>query len=251
MPTIDFQSIPSGISPSEERIDQMHRSATELSQAFSRRLAKIMETFDEARQRYNADAEGLTASATDPADRRLIQQIAKQRLAQQVLDFRMNLVRSSEPERADMLRQLKALADEAEQVAALHASPVQFLGRFALGDSRRLNIQQTLAEAGPTELESAARQAIMTNDLPMAAAVVTVVDRRPKDRRPFSAADFAARVVGIVHADILRKLKAVDVAFQSAFAAEREFVRGKPDPHTNIALALARQGLAQAEGAGA
>jgi len=248
MATIDFQSVPSGINLSQERIDELHRRATETAQAFARRLEKIMATFAEAKLRYSSDAEGLIASASDPEQRRVVQQLAKQQLAQRVLDFRLTLVQSSEPERADMLRQLKAFAEEAEQLAAIHASPVQFLGRMSLGESRRLNIQQTLAEAGPVELEAAARQAIMTNDLPMAAAVVTVVDRRVKDRRPFSAADFAARVVGITHADIMRKLGAVELAFKSAFAAEREFVRGKPDPLTNVSLALARRDLGAAKG---
>ena len=99
----------------------------------------------------------------------------------------------SNHQRADMLRQLSANAEEAKQLAELHGSPVQMLGRMALGDTRRLNIQQTLAEAGPVELEAASRLAIMTGDLAMAAAVVTVVDRRGKDRRPFSAGEFACR----------------------------------------------------------
>ena len=114
-----------------------------------------METFNEARQRYSQDAETLVASATDPETRKAAQQLAKQQLANRVIAFQKTLVQSSEPERADMLRQLKAWSDEADQLAELYGSPVQFLGRMALGDTRRLNVQLTLAEAGPVELESA------------------------------------------------------------------------------------------------
>lgn len=244
MVAIDFNNIPSGIQPTQERIDELHRRAIETGQAFARRLATLMETFGEARDRYSREADSLVASASDPETRRAAQQLAKQRLAQQVLDYRHTLAKSSEWERADMLRQLKGFADEAEQLAQLHASPAQFLGRLALGDSRRLNVQLTLAEAGPLELEAAARLAIITGDLPMAAAIVTVVDRRPRDRRPFSVGDFATRVLGDKYTEIAKKLAEVQLAFKTAFAAEREFVRGKPDPLTNISLAVARRGLA-------
>lgn len=244
MVAIDFNNIPSGIQPTQERIDQLHQRAIETGQAFARRLESLMQTFGEARDRYGREADGLVASASDPDTRRAAQQLAKQRLAQQVLDFRLTLAKASESERADMLRQLKAFADEADQLAHLHATPAQFLGRLALGDTRRMNIQLTLAEAGPMELEAAARLAIVTDDLPMAAAIVTVVDRRGRDRRPFSVGDFAARMVGEKHSEIARKLAEVQLAFKTAFAAEREFVRGKPDPLTNISLAVARRGLA-------
>jgi hypothetical protein len=244
--SIDFQSIPSGIPQGPEHIDHLYSRSTETAQAFARRIEKIMETMGEARQRYSEDAEALVASASDADTRKAAQTLAKHQLANRVIAFQKTLVESSEPERADMLRMLKSWSDEADQLLELYASPVQFLGRMALGDTRRLNVQLTLAEAGPVELESAARQAIMTNDVPMAAAIVTVVDRRGKDRRPFSAGDFAARVVGVAHAEITGKLKAVQHAFRSAFAAEREFTRGKIDPLSNISLALARRGLPDA-----
>ena len=246
MNEIDFNSIPSDLTPSPERIDEMHRNATDLPLAFSRRIESLIATFAEARDRYSRDAETFAEGAgTDATEKRVAQQLAKRRLAQQVSNFRMTLVQSSEAERADMLRQLNTLAEDAAHFAALHATPVQYLGRFALGDSRRLGIQQTLEQAGPVELENAARLAIMSNDLRMAAAIVTVVDRRGRDRRPFNPMDFAARVVGVEHAEIAAKLTAIQVAAQGAFAAEREFIRGKPDPLTNVSLALTRRGLAK------
>jgi hypothetical protein len=245
MTPIDFQSIPSGLTLTPERIDELHRRSAETAQAFTRRLGHITQALDEARARFEREADELVASAPDPESRRAAQQMAKNRLAKQVGEFRRTLVASSETDRNDMLRQLNAWAEEATQLAALHATPVQHLGGLALGDSRRLYIQQTLAEAGPVELERAARAAIMTNDLPMAAAIVTVVDRRPRDRRPgFSPADFAARVVGVQHAEITGKLAAVQLAFKSSLTGNREFERGRPDPHANLALAVARRAAA-------
>ena len=200
-----------------------------------------METFTEARQRYSREADALVSSATEPETKRTAEQLARQRLVRQLGEFRRTLVQSSEDERSDMLRILKSAADEAKQLASLYSSPVAFLSRMALGETRRLNLQQTLAEAGPVELEGAARQAIFSNDLPLAAAVATVVDRRPKDRRPFAAGDFAARMVGATHTELMRKLKAVRFAFEVAYAAEKEFVSGKVDPLRSVSLAIGRR----------
>ena len=95
---------------------------------------------------------------------------------------------------------------------------------------------------------TAAVTAIATNDLPLAAAIVTVVDRRPRDRRPFSVADFAERVWGVQHAEVTAKLKGVIHAYKTAMAADREFARGKADPITNLSLALAEKAIAEAAG---
>jgi hypothetical protein len=64
----------------------------------------------------------------------------------------------------------------------------------------------------------------------LAAAVATVVDRRPSGRRPFSVAAFAERVWGAQYAEVTAKLKGVLLAERTARAANDEFVRGKADP---------------------
>ena len=43
------------------------------------------------------------------------------------------------------------------------------------------------------------------------------------------------------------KLEGVQLAYKSAVAADREFVRGKADGITNLSLALSRQAIAEAE----
>ncbi|MBD3805352.1 MAG: hypothetical protein IE919_19275, partial [Thioclava sp.] len=122
------------------------------------------------------------------------------------------------------------------------------LGRVGLGDPKRTQYQLQLEGAGPVEMETAARTAIMTGDLVLGAAIATVIDRRPKDRRPFAVQAFAERVVGEVWKRMTAKLEGVQLAYKSALAADREFVRGKADGITNLSLALSRQAIDEAAG---
>ena len=107
---------------------------------------------------------------------------------------------------------------------------------------------EQLEGAGPVEMETAARQAIMTGDLVLSSAIATVVDRRPKDRRPFAVKAFVDRVIGPVWERVNMKLEGVQLSFKSALAADREFVRGQADPLMNLSVALSQKAMAEAEG---
>lgn len=162
-------------------------------------------------------------------------------MANKINELRRNLVASSEAERSAMLKALKGYADEAAAIQAICMTPTMLLGRVALGDPKRTQYMQQLDGAGPVEMETAARQAIMTGDLVLASAIATVVDRRPKDRRPFTVQAFAERVIGPIWGRMNTKLEGVQLSFKSALAADREFVRGQADPLMNLSLALSQQ----------
>ena len=93
---------------------------------------------------------------------------------------------------------------------------------MSLGRPRRLGRCPAHAVPGaarrrsPVELEAAEITAIATGDMSLAAAVATLVDRRPSDRRPFSVAAFAVRVWGAQHAEVTAKLKGVLLAEHTA-----------------------------------
>ncbi len=107
-----------------------------------------------------------------------------------------------------------------------------------------------LEGAGPVELETAARTAVMSGDMVLASAIITVIDRRPRDRRPFPPADLATRIVGEVWKRISAKLDGVQLAHKSAVAADREFVRGKADPIASLSLQLSQRAIDEAAGEG-
>ena len=83
--------------------------------------------------------------------------------------------------------------------------------------------------------------------MPLAAAVATVVDRRPSDRRPFSVAAFAEGV-GRAARRSHGQAQGVLLAERTARAANDEFVRGKADPIANLSNQLAARAIAEASG---
>lgn len=57
-------------------------------------------------------------------------------------------------------------------------------------------------------------------------------------------------MLGEVWKRMTAKLEGVQLAYKSAVAADREFVRGKADGMINLSLALSRQAIAEAAGDG-
>ncbi|WP_121358281.1 hypothetical protein [Pseudomonas aeruginosa] len=246
MATIDFNTVPKGVTLNEERAQYLSDRAAETATAFSRKIEKLQNTVMDARNNYTREAEEFITSAS-PEDRATARAFAKKNAANKAANIHRQLIASSEAERAAILKGLQAYADEAAAIQAVYTSPATMLGRVGLGDPKRTQYQLQLEGAGPVEMETAARTAIMTGDLVLGAAIATVIDRRPKDRRPFAVQAFAERVVGEVWKRMTAKLEGVQLAYKSAVAADREFVRGKADGITNLSLALSQQAITEAE----
>ena len=85
--------------------------------------------------------------------------------------------------------------------------------------------------------------AVLTTDIALASAAMIVVDRKSRDRRQFPIADLAERMIGPLFKDVDKKLKAVQLAYGDALAADQEFTRGGPPPTARIASYLAHRAL--------
>ena len=247
MPNVNFKTIPSDVPFTVENIDRLASRAAELAAAFGARIANIQRQVADARERFSREADEIVRE-TEPASRPVAKQFAKTQLASRIAKFRDNIVPASKASREELLAPLAKVAADAAFLLTLCQSPAQMLGRVALGDARRTQYPTQLEGAGPVELETAAITAIATGDMPLAAAVATVVDRRPSDRRPFSVAAFAERVWGAQHAEVTAKLKGVLLAERTARAANDQFVRGKADPIANLSNQLAARAIAEASG---
>ncbi|MEX6504695.1 hypothetical protein [Pseudomonas zhanjiangensis] len=246
MATIDFNTVPRVELLNEERAQYLSDRAAETATAFSRKIEKLQATALEARDKYSREADDIIASAASE-DRAAARAFAKKAAANKAANIHRNLIASSEADRAAMLKGLQDYAAEAAAIACVYASPATMLGRVALGDPKRTHLMQQLEGAGPVELETAARTAIMTGDLVLGAAIATVIDRRPRDRRPFCVQAFAERLLGEIWKRMTDKLEGVQLAYKSAVAADREFVRGKADGITNLSLALSRQAITEVD----
>lgn len=244
---VNFKTVPTDVPLSAENVDRIAARAAELATAFKTRIDKLQATFAEARDRYSREADTIVAEA-GPEHRATAKQFAKQQEASKIAKYRITLAESSRPQREEVLRPLAKLAADAEFLLTLNQSPAQALCRVALGDPRRTHYLQQLETAGDVELTTAAVTAIATNDLPLAAAVATICDRRPSSRRPFAVGEFAERVWGRQHAEVVTKLKGAILAHKTSVAADAEFVRGKGDSLTNLSLQLAQRAIDQATG---
>jgi len=247
MPGVNFKTIPTDVPLTVENIDRLAARASELATAFAARIRSIQTQFTEARERYSREAQEIVRD-TEPGGRAVAKQFAKRQQASRLAKFRITIAESSHNSREELLRPLAKLAADAAFLMTLCNSPAQMLGRVALGENKRTQYQTQLEGAGPVELETAAVTAIATGDVVLAAAIVTVVDRRPLDRRPFSVAAFAERMWGEQHSNITAKLKGVMLAQRTALAANNEFVRGKADPLMNLSNQLAARAIAEASG---
>jgi len=244
---INFKTVPTGVPVTDERVNTLSSTAAELATAFGRKLDKLLSLIGEARQKFSEEAEEMVKGSPIES-RATARQLAKKTLANKAAKMHRELVDSSAAERRTMLERLKQYAKEAQALADVLNSPVTLLIRIGQGEPRKTQLMLQLSEAGPTELEAAARTAIMGGDIVLASAVATVVDRLPRDRRPFSVADFASRVIGLQYEQLSTKLEAVMTASVNSEAANREFQRNQANPVTSVARALRNKQLAEAWG---
>jgi hypothetical protein len=245
MATVDFSTIPTDVPLTVENIDRLSLRAAELAMAFANRIGSIEQQIGEARDRFSREAEEIVRE-TEPANRNVARQFAKQQAATRIIKFKTNIEVSSRAQREEILRPLARLAEDAKFLLSLCHSPAQMLGRVALGETKRTQYQLQLEGAGPVELETAAITAIATEDVVLCAAIVTVIDRRPTNRRPFTAAAFAERAYGATHRQVHAKLQGVILAEKTARAANAEFIRGRADPIMNLSNQLAARAIAEA-----
>lgn len=243
---VNFDLIPSGIEFDHENILSLSTRATETSTAFATKIAKLQEKFTEIRDSYSKESDQAIAN-TEIANRSITRKVVKDQEAKKVMEKHRALVADSDSERWAMLKALKEYSDEAQHIQGIHKNPTMFLGGFGMAEPKRLHYQNLLAEAGPAELETAARRAIMTDDMFLSAAIATVIDRRPRDRRPFTVASFAERVVGKQWLKLNKIMNGVQLAYETAFAANKEFERGKADPIANISIALSQRAIEESE----
>lgn len=114
--------------------------------------------------------------------------------------------------------------------------------------ARRTQFLMQLEGAGPVELETVAITAITTEDVVLAAPTVTDVDRRPRNRRPFSVGEFAEHVWSHQHAEVPAKLSGAILTERTACAADNIFILARADPLVNLFNQLAARDIEEATG---
>ena len=122
-------------------------------------------------------------------------------------------------------------------------SPAKVLARAALGDERRTAYLQQLQHAGPAELGHMAQVAVATQNVPLAAAVLSLLDRMPSKDRPVGPAELAHAMRLDDFLKVQEYIKLGDVRLQGILVAIRTWSAGKSNPLDTVQLAMRERGI--------
>ncbi len=122
-------------------------------------------------------------------------------------------------------------------------SPAKVLARAALGDPKRTEYLQQLQHAGPAELGSMAQLAVSTQNIPLAAAVLSLLDKMPTKERPHGPAEFAHAMQLDDYLKAQEWIKLGDLRLQGILVAIRAWNSGRGNPLDTVQLALREQAI--------
>ena len=166
--------------------------------------------------------------------------------------------RFAEQETLAVVRDIKANAEKEldgylKSAGAPHAqliaqrqfydSPAKVLSRAALGDPKRTEYLNQLAYAGPAELGHMAQVAVSSKNVPLAAAVLSLLDRMPSKDRPVGPAELAHAMRLDDFLKVQEYIKLGDVRLQGILVAIRTWSAGKSNPLDTVQLAMRERGI--------
>lgn len=124
-----------------------------------------------------------------------------------------------------------------------YSSPAKVLARAALGDPKRTEYLHQLAYAGPAELGHMAQVAVATQNVPLAAAVLSLLDRMPSKDRPVGPAELAHAMRLDDFLKVQEYIKLGDARLQGILVAIRTWTAGKSNPLDTVQLAMRERGI--------
>jgi len=121
---------------------------------------------------------------------------------------------------------------------SFYDSPVKVLSRAALGGPKRTEYLQQLAHAGPAELGHMAQVAVGTRNVPLASAVLSLLDRLPTKERPVGPVELATAMRLADFLKVQEYIKLGDLRLQGILVAIRAWNAGKANPLSSVQLAM-------------
>ncbi|CAN7650477.1 hypothetical protein LJR039_005023 [Pseudorhodoferax sp. LjRoot39] len=150
---------------------------------------------------------------------------------------------TAEPELNKYLKDAGPMHEALMSQRPYYSSPVQVLNRVSLGDPKRTTFLHQLQFAGPAELGHLAQVAVATHDVPLAAAVVSLLDRMPTKERPVGPVEVAAAMKLEEFVKVQQYLKLGDARLQGIIIAVRTWKQGKSNPINTLSMALRERDL--------
>jgi hypothetical protein len=238
---LDMISVGSGL-PDPKTAEALAEKAEALVTSFRATIGNLSEAVSAARQRIESQHSSIVPTNVPKSQVQGIVGAVKVAVGRDVRAFTADLLKSSDHDRTEQLRQAKSHADSLASLLHVYPTPTSYLSGTTVSDPRRAQYVAALAHAGPAELSTYARQALATNDRALAAAIVSRNDALGEKGRLFSSLDFAKKFVGTEHAALDRAAKRAGAALQAMLLANRQLERGGSDGSTGrIALGLRQQ----------
>lgn len=145
---------------------------------------------------------------------------------------------NSRTELDGLLRSAAPAHTQLNEQRPLYDSPVKVLSRTALGDPKRTEYLQQLQFAGHAEMGHMAQVAVSTKNVPLAAAVLSLVDCMPTKERPVSPVELASAMRLDDYVKVQEYLKLGDARLQGIVIAIRAWNAGRANPLNTVALAM-------------
>lgn len=215
---------------------QIGELASNLDAIHTRALKAIQRLQSDIDARKAEIANRWKSAGIDPADKARIAQSETVAAVRQIKD-------NSAKELDKLLKDAGAPHAQLVSQRDFYSSPAKVLSRAALGDPKRTEYINQLAYAGPAELGHMAQVAVATQNVALAAAVLSLLDRMPSKDRPFGPVELASAMKLDDYLKVQEYIKLGDARLQGILVAIRTWNQGKSNPLNTVQLALREQGI--------
>lgn len=210
---------------------QIGELASNLDAIYSRALKTIQRLQSDIDARKAEIASRWKSAGIDAADKARISQSETVAAVRQIKD-------NSTKELDKLLKDAGAPHAQLVSQRDFYSSPAKVLSRAALGDPKRTEYINQLAYAGPAELGHMAQVAVATQNIALAAAVLSLLDRMPSKDRPFGPIELASAMKLDDYLKVQEYIKLGDARLQGILVAIRTWNQGKSNPLNTVQLAL-------------
>ena len=215
---------------------QIGELASNLDAIYSRALKAIQRLQSDIDARKAEIANRWKSAGIDAADKARISQSETMAVVRQIKD-------NSVKELDKLLKDAGAPHAQLVSQRDFYSSPAKVLSRAALGDPKRTEYINQLAYAGPAELGHMAQVAVATQNVALAAAVLSLLDRMPSKDRPFGPVELASAMKLDDYLKVQEYIKLGDARLQGILVAMRTWNAGKSNPLNTVQLALREQAI--------
>lgn len=215
---------------------QIGELASNLDAIYSRAIKAIQRLQSDIDARKAEIANRWKSAGIDAADKARISQSETMAAVRQIKD-------NSVKELDKLLKDAGAPHAQLVSQRDFYSSPAKVLSRAALGDPKRTEYINQLAYAGPAELGHMAQVAVATQNVALAAAVLSLLDRMPSKDRPFGPVELASAMKLDDYLKVQEYIKLGDARLQGILVAIRTWNQGKSNPLNTVQLALREQAI--------